>query len=386
VSRRLDRAVNVDDVRVLARRRLPRVIYDFIEGGAEDEITVRRNEDAFDGRALVPRVMVGVGERDLSTTVLGERLSLPIVLGPAGLARIAHHHGEEAVARAAGGEGTIFALSTGASATIESVAAAASGPLWFQLYLWRDREVIAGLVRRAAAAGYRALCVTVDVPLIGQRERDMRNGMTIPLRLRPGGILDAALRPGWIYGLARGPQVTFANFADLEEDAGGSRSSLADFVNREMMNPGADWDDLAWIREQWDGPLVVKGVMSALDAERAVQLGAQAVVVSNHGGRQLDQAPSSLDVLEEIVHAVGDRAEVLLDGGIRRGTDVLKALALGARAVMIARPWFYGLAAGGEPGVVRTLRILRSELDRGMALIGAPAVGSLDPSFVRMAR
>ncbi len=386
MRRHLRRAVNVDDVRRLARWRLPRVIYDFIEGGAEDEATVRRNEGAFDGLALIPRAMTGVAERDLSTTVLGERLSLPVILGPAGLARIAHRSGEEAVARAAVAGGTVFTLSTGSSASIESVAAAANGPLWFQLYLWRDREVIAGLIRRAEASGYRALCVTVDVPIIGQRERDLRNGMTIPLRLRAGGVFDAARRASWIYGLARGPSVTFGNFADVGGTRGRSASTLAEFVNREMMNPGADWSDLEWVREQWNGPLIVKGIMCAEDARIAVDLGAQGVVVSNHGGRQLDQAPASMDVLEGVVHAVGGSTEVLVDGGIRRGTDVLKAVALGASAVMIARPWFYGLGAGGEQGVSRVIEILRSEIDRGLALVGSRSISGLDASFVRRLR
>jgi isopentenyl diphosphate isomerase/L-lactate dehydrogenase-like FMN-dependent dehydrogenase len=386
VKRHLSRATNVEDIRRLARRRVPRVISDFVEGGAEDEVTVRRNEDAFDELALVPKAMVGVAERDLTTTVVGEQLSLPVILGPAGLARIAHQQGEEAVARAAGIQGTVFTLSTGSSASIEAVAAAAAGPLWFQLYLWRDRDVIASLIRRAANSGYRALCVTVDVPIIGQRERDIRNGMTIPLRLRPGGILDAGRRMSWLYGLARGPAVTFANFTDIVGIRGGSASSLADFVNREMMNPGADWSDLEWVREQWHGPLIVKGIMSAEDAKKAVDLGAQGVVVSNHGGRQLDQAPASLHALEHVVQSVGEHADVMLDGGIRRGTDVLKAVALGARAVMIARPWFYGLGAGGEDGVIRVLEILRSEIDRGLALVGSPSISKLDPSFVRRAR
>jgi L-lactate dehydrogenase (cytochrome) len=324
-----------------------------------------------------------VSSRDLSTTVLGHRVQLPVLLSPAGLARLVHSDGEVAAARAAGAAGTVMALSTGSSCTIEDVAEAASGPLWFQLYLWRDRDVVAGLVERAREAGYHGLCLTVDVPIVGQRERDLRNGMTLPPKLGPRNIVDAAWRVPWWWAFLRGREITFENFLGVEGAQNDSAAALGSFVNKKMINPSATWDELGWLKELWPGPLIVKGVLTGDDARRAVDLGADAVVVSNHGGRQLDHAPPTARALTEVVAAVGDGHEVFVDGGIRRGTDVVKALALGARAVMVGRPWFWGLAVGGSAGVEHVLRILHGEIDRALALVGCARVEDLDASFVQ---
>ena len=363
---------NLDDVRRAARRRLPRVIFDFIDGGAEDEVTVSENRAAFGRWALVPRVLVDVGQRDLSTPVLGTDWSFPVGLAPTGLARLAHPDGELAAARAAAAAGTVYVLSTGSSASIEAVRDAADGPLWFQLYLWRDRDVIAGLVARARAADYDALVLTVDVPLIGRRERDLRNGMTLPPRPSLATALDIVRHPRWMRGLWQARDVTFANFLDVP-GRGSSVVDLASYVNVEMMNPSATWEMVPWLRELWDRPLVVKGVLHPDDARRAVELGADAVIVSNHGGRQLDGAVAALDALPRVVGALDGSVPVLLDGGVRRGTDVLKARALGAAAVMIGRPYVFGLGAGGAAGVTQVLELLRAELDRGVRADGDPA-------------
>lgn len=375
------RQLTLEDVRRTARRRVPRAIFEFVDGGAEDERTLDWNRRAFEQLVFRPRVLVDVAERDLSVTVLGERWALPVGMAPAGLARLVHPDGEVAAARAATRLGTAFALSTASSATLEAVAAA-GGNRWFQLYLWRDRQVVGSLLDRAQAAGYRVLCLTVDVPIVGQRERDLRNGMTIPPRITPANVIEAARRVRWVRNLLLTRPITFENFLGVEGAKNDSATALGTFVNQRMINPSATWEDLAWIRERWEGPLAVKGILTDEDARRAVDHGAQAVIVSNHGGRQLDGAPAAIEALPEVVAAVGEHAEVLLDGGIRRGTDVVKALALGARAVMAGRPWFYGLAAGGEEGVVATYELLRAEIDRTLALLGRPRAAELDRSVV----
>ena len=376
-SRRLGRAVNVADVMALGRRRLPRLVAEFIDGGAEDEATVAANRRAFADWDFAPRALVGVARRSLGVTVLGEPLAVPVVLSPTGLARLTHREGEAAAARAAGEAGTVFTLSTGSSCSIEEVASAAAGPLWFQLYLWRDRALVEQLLDRAAAAGYRALVLTVDVPVMGRRERDVRNGMTIPPRFTPTTALDVLRRPAWLAGLVRGPSITFANLVGVPGRGRGA-AELGRYTNEELVNPGADWETLAWVRHRWSGPLAVKGILRPDDARRAVDVGADGIVVSNHGGRQLDGAVPALRALPAVVDAVGGRADVILDGGVRRGADVAKALALGAKAVSIGRPYLMGLAAAGEPGVAAVLRMLRDELDSTLALLGCPSSSGLD--------
>jgi isopentenyl diphosphate isomerase/L-lactate dehydrogenase-like FMN-dependent dehydrogenase len=363
-------------VRRIARRRLPRLAFDFIDGGADAELTLRRNAEAFERRTLRPRYLVDVSERETSTELFGQRIGMPVLIAPTGMSRIAGREGELAGAKAAGLLGIPFTLSTMSSYSIEEVAAVASGPLWFQLYLWRQRELAERLVRRASAAGYAALVVTVDVPVLGRRVRDVHNGFVFPPKLRPRTALDLLSHPRWLAGARR--TTRFANL--LETDAGTAGRALehAKLVNSLLSNPGATWADLSWLRELWDGPLLVKGIQTADDALLALECGADGIIVSNHGGRQLDGGRAALDALEEVVPAVNGRAELLVDGGIRRGTDVVKALALGARACLIGRSWLYGLAAGGEAGVVHVLELLRDEFDRALALLGRPEVAALD--------
>jgi L-lactate dehydrogenase (cytochrome) len=379
-----DRMYNLEDVHRAARRRLPRMVSDFIDGGAEDEVTLARNTAAMRRIALDPSYLIDVVERDLSTTILGVPTRSPVMLSPTGLNQLADPEGELAVARAAGAEGSIAIVGVFSSYTLEEIRAVTQGPLWFQIYLWKDRAVTRELVERARAAGYQALCLTIDTPVLGNRERDLRNGMKIPVRVSVRAALDVARRPRWLYHLARNSAPTFASMRGIPGAEGDTGTTLIQYVNRELFDPSQDWSDLEWLRQIWDGKLVVKGIMSKGDACRAVDAGADGVFVSNHGGRQLDGAPGSIEVLPEIVEAVGDRAEVVLDSGIRRGSDVLKALALGARACSVGRPYWWGLASGGEAGVRRVLDILNSELSRSMALVGRTRLDDLDQSVLRI--
>lgn len=373
-------AASVDELRTRARRRLPRPVFDFIDGGAEDEATLRANRDDFARLTFRPDALVDVSARSQRVTVLGHDLPTPVLLAPCGLARLAHREGELAAARAAAAFGTVFSLSTASSRSIEEVAGTGPGLRWFQLYVWQDRSATRTLVERARDAGFDAICFTIDVPLSGQRERDLRNGMTIPPKPAPRTVANWARHPLWLRQALLGEPITFRNF--VGQAASDSAVALGTFVNRQL-NPAMCWDDLVWLREIWDGPLVVKGVMTGRDARRAVELGAQAVVVSNHGGRQLDGLPSTVSVLPEVVAEVGADAEVYLDSGVRRGADVVKALALGARACLVGRPWMYGLAAGGEAGVTRALDLLTSEIDRVQALVGNTDVRELTPGVLR---
>jgi isopentenyl diphosphate isomerase/L-lactate dehydrogenase-like FMN-dependent dehydrogenase len=375
-------AINIDDLRRLARRRLPRAVFDFADGGAEDERTLRANRLDFSKLVFQPKVLVDVSQRDQSSTILGQPVRSPLILAPTGLAGMLWPRGEIAAARAAAKRGVIYTLSTHAACSIEEVAASTSGPLWFQLYVLRDRDLTRRLVERAKEAGYKALCLTVDVPILGQRERDLRNGATIPPKITVRNVVDVLQRVNWLRGVLFGPKITFKNFVGAEAGLGSDPVALWSFVSQQH-DPSVDWDDLAWFRSLWPGPLAIKGIMTAEDARRAVAEGIEGIIVSNHGGRQLDSLPSAIEVLPEIVDAVGGRAEIVLDGGVRRGTDVVKALALGARACMIGRPMLYGLAAGGQPGVERAIEILQNEIDRTLALIGRPSLANLDRSAVR---
>jgi len=378
---RLSRAVNIADLRAAARRRLPRMVFDFVDGGAEDEITRDDNEAAFRRLKFRPRVLVDVSERPQEVTVLGRRLSLPVILGPTGLMRMVDHAGELAAARAAEKFGTVSVQSSGASVSLEDVARSVTTPQWFQLYPWGDRRTIEHLIGRARDAGYAAMVVTVDVPVVGAREKDLRNGLTVPPEVSPRTGWDVLRHPRWLASLLTHPKPTYANFVGLMPDARGTSGLAAHTMG--MLNPGHTWRDLEWMVERFGGPVVLKGVMTAEDARRAVETGCRAVVVSNHGGRQADSVPAAIDVLPEIADEIGGEADVLLDGGIRRGSDVVKALALGATACLIGRPWVYGLGAGGTAGVERVLEILQTEIDRTLALIGRPGVGSLDRTAIQ---
>ncbi|MFY0563574.1 alpha-hydroxy acid oxidase [Archangium lansingense] len=375
--------INLEDLRQRARRRLPRTIFDYVEGGAEDEYTVHANRRGFERYLFRARTLVDVSARDQSTTLLGEKLSTPIILGPTGLAGLVAPWGEVLAAKAAANRGSLFTLSTMSICTIEEVAAAAPSPLWFQLYVWKDRGVTRSLVERARAAGYRALCLTVDVQEMGNRERDRRNGFIIPPRVTFTNLLDVFRHLGWVLRMSSSPRATFGNFIETGALAKKDAVSVAGFTNKQF-DPSVSWKDIEWLRSIWSGPLVLKGITCAEDARLAVEHGVQAIIVSNHGGRQLDFLPAGTDVLPEVVDAVQGRAEVVLDGGIRRGSDVVKAIALGARACMIGRPFLYGLAADGQAGVELTLDILSKEIDRTLALLGRPRLADLDRSALRM--
>jgi isopentenyl diphosphate isomerase/L-lactate dehydrogenase-like FMN-dependent dehydrogenase len=366
---RLASLYSVEEFRRKARRALPPMVFDFVDGGAEDEKTVRGNLAAFDTWWLRPQPLTDVSSRSLATELFGTVLPSPLVLAPAGLAGLVWPRGESAAAAAATSIGLPFAVSTASSCSIEDVRSAASGQLWLQLYLWRDREVTGGLVDRAEAAGYDALCLTVDVPLSGSRERDLRNGMTIPPKIRVKNALGVVSRPGWMARMAGAP-VTFANVSDGRK---GRTMALGSYVNSQL-NPAASWDDLRWLRSRWPGRLLVKGVLDPAAAARLADEGIDAVIVSNHGGRQLDGAVPAALALPEVAAAIGGRIPVLIDGGIRRGSDVVKALALGATACLVGRPYLWGLAVAGEAGVTRVLEVLSAEIDRTLALLGVPDI------------
>jgi L-lactate dehydrogenase (cytochrome) len=375
-------AINIEDLRAGARRRLPRAVFDYVDGGAEDEQALGENRAAFGRLTFCPRVLVDVSRRDQSTTVLGERISSPVLLAPTGLAGLVWPRGEIAAARAAARTGTIYVMATRSTCSVEEVAVAAAGPRWLQVYVWRDRQVTRRLIERARAAGYRALCLTVDVAVSGHRERDLRNGFTIPPRVTLSNAVDTLRRASYLRGILRGPKITDKNFLDFAPGVGTDLVSLGGYVSG-LQDPTVNWDDLDWFKSLWPGPLAIKGIMTPEDARRAVDHGAEAIVVSNHGGRQLDSLPSAIDALPEIVDGVDGRAEILLDGGLRRGSDVVKAIALGARAGLVGRPFLYGLAAAGQAGVERALEILRDEIDRTLALIGRPTLAELDRTAIR---
>lgn len=373
-SSRVARVINVAEMREHAKR-LPRAVFDAIDGGATDEITLRANRSTYDGIWLAPRALVDVSTLDISTSVFGDRISMPLMLDPCGFARMAHGEAELAVSRAAGKAGTCFVVSGAASYPLEAVAAASSGPLWYGLYLPPDRGFAKELLTRARDVGYRAVCITVDSPIMGKRERDYRNKLTSPLKMSPRLLLAGASSPSWAYGFLFGRVGRGDAYRNV-------MIAYRDFANTIQTAKPVTFDDLEWIREQWEGPLVVKGIQRADECPRIADLGVDGVVVSNHGGRHLDTVRATIAVLPEVVETVGDRVEVFIDGGIRRGTDVVKALALGARACLIGRPYMYGLAVAGEAGVTRVIEIFRTEITQAMALLGCPTVSDITPDLV----
>ncbi len=374
--------VNLDDYTKAARRKVPAMTWPYLSGGADDLVTLGDNRAAFRRWRLRMRSLTGVSRPELSTTMADTQIALPVALAPTGMVGLAHWTGDVAAARAAEASGTRHVLSTAASYTIEEVAEATDENHWFQLYPFGDKDKAGELMSRAAAAGYTALFVTVDVPVLGNREGERRAGMGLPPKFTAGSILEAGLHPAWWWNLLKHRRTAPIHYIS------GRRSVVAGAVEgvREQaryMQGDLDWTDLAWMREHWKGPLYVKGIMDAEDAARAVdQIGCQGVVVSNHGGRQLDSCQATLDALPAIAARVGDRAEVLLDGGVRRGTDVIIALALGAKGVMIGRPYVHALAAAGEAGVRDVIAILKDELTRDLVLMGCPSVAALDRSWV----
>jgi L-lactate dehydrogenase (cytochrome) len=376
------RVINIEDLRRVAKRRLPRVVFDYIDGGAESELTLRANCRAFEDVTFRPRCAVATSVCDLRTTILGTPHTLPLDLAPVGSSRLFYPRGEEVAARAAGTAGIAYTLSTLSGCSVEDVAAASKGPLWYQLYLVGGRDCALSAIERARAAGFSALVVTIDTPVAGLRERDLRNGVKELLSHKFGLMLPFVSqflsRPRWLASfLADGGLMKFSNVV-IPEKGPMLYADVATALEQAMVS----WHDLGWIREAWKGPIVIKGVHTGEDARRAVDAGADALVVSNHGGRQLDGVAPTLRVLPEVLASVGDRIEVLLDGGIRRGSDIAKALCLGARAVLIGRAYAYGLGAGGGAGVTRAIEILRTDLIRTLKLLGCGSLAELDRSFV----
>jgi L-lactate dehydrogenase (cytochrome) len=376
------RVLNIEDLRRAAKRRLPRVVFDYIDGGAEDEWTLRANSLAFEAVTFRPRCAVAVPSCDLRAVVLGTSLPMPLILAPVGSCRLIHPRGEEAAARAASAAGIPYALSTFSGCRLEDVAAASTAPLWYQLYLAGGRDCALPALERAKAAGFSALVVTIDTAVAGMRERDFRNGVKELLSGKLPAMLpfvnQLLIKPGWLAAfLADGGLMNFENVV-----IPGEGPMLYTDVTAALEQSVVTWEDLKWIRAAWNGPIVIKGIHTRDDARRAVDEGADAVVVSNHGGRQLDRVAPSLEILPEIVASVGDRIEVLLDGGIRRGSDIVKALCLGARAVMVGRAYAYGLGAAGTAGVARAIEILHTDLIRTLKLLGCASVADLDRSYI----
>jgi isopentenyl diphosphate isomerase/L-lactate dehydrogenase-like FMN-dependent dehydrogenase len=376
------RVINIEDLRQAAKRRLPRVVFDYIDGGAEAERTLRANGRAFETVTLRPRCAVASPVGDLRTTVIGTSLSMPLILAPVGSSRLMYPRGEEAAARAAGEAGIVYVLSTLSGCRLEDVAAASEGPVWYQLYLVGGRDCALAAIERARAAGFSALVVTIDTAVAGLRERDLRNGAKELLTGKLGPMLpfvyQLLTKPRWLAAfLADGGLMKFANVV-----IPGQGPMLYADVTTALEQAVVTWQDLRWIRDAWSGSIIIKGVHTGEDARRAVDAGADALVVSNHGGRQLDGVAPTLRMLPEVLAAVGDRIEVLLDGGIRRGSDIVKALCLGARAVMVGRAYAYGLGAAGEVGVARAIEILRMDLIRTLKLLGCASVADLDQSFI----
>jgi L-lactate dehydrogenase (cytochrome) len=383
VRRRLARAASVEDLRRIARRRLPGGVFDYIDGGAEDERTLAANQAAFANVTFRPRVLRAVAKVDTATTLLGRPLAFPLILAPTGFTRIVDPDGELAVARAGERAGLPYTLSTLGTRSIEEVRAVSAGRLWFQVYAWRDRGLVKEMIDRAAAARYEALVVTVDTPMLGRRERDVRRGFTLPPTIGPATFVDGALHPGWTWAFVRSEPIRFANVVGRQVGDGASPVTLSDYINTQF-DPGLSWDDIAWIRSVWDGPIGLKGVQTVEDASLAADSGVELIILSNHGGRQLDGAPAIFDLVAPVADAVGGRAEIICDGGIRRGSDIVKALAAGANATMAGRAYLYALGAGGEAGVDRLLDWFRADLVRTMTLVGAATVAELDRAHLQM--
>jgi L-lactate dehydrogenase (cytochrome) len=376
----MQRMTCIEDLRRVARRKVPRAFFDYCEGGSYAEETLGANRADLRNIKLRQRVLVDVARRDLATTIAGEPATMPVALAPIGLAGMQHGDGEILACRAAHAAGIPFCLSTMSICSIEDVAASVDKPFWFQLYVMKDRGFVRSLIERAAAAKCSALVLTVDLQVLGQRHADIRNGMTVPPEIRIRNLLDIASKPAWALSVLRGKRKTFGNLAGQVKGMEGV-TSLSRWIAGQF-DPALSWKDVEWIKSLWPGRLVIKGILDVEDARTAARTGAVALVVSNHGGRQLDGAPSSISALPKIVDAVGSEIEVMFDGGIRSGQDVLRALALGARSCMIGRAFLYGLGAGGQAGVARAIEIIRNELDVSMALTGTRTIAEISPQVL----
>jgi len=385
VERRLARAASVADLRRIARRRLPRGVFDYIDGAAEDERTLASNEAAFARTSFRPRVLRGIEKVDTSTTLLGRPLAYPLVLAPTGFTRIADPQGELAVARAAARAELPYTLSTLSTRSIEEVRAASDGRLWFQVYAWRDRGLVREMIERAASARFEALVLTVDTAVFGRRERDVRRGFSLPPMIGPGTLVDGALHPAWTWNLVRNEPIRFANVLGRDVGDGASPVNLSDYINSQF-DPSLSWADVDWLRSVWNGPIVVKGIQTVDDAILAADAGVDAIALSNHGGRQLDGAPAAFSLVAPVADAVAGRIEIICDGGVRRGSDIVKAVAAGANACMAGRAYLYALGAAGERGVDRVLGWFRADVTRTMALLGVASSDALDRSLLDLER
>jgi len=385
-TRRLKKVASIDDLRRLAKRRLPAGVFDYIDGGAEDERTLASNSTDFGRLEFRPRVLRDVSDLDTSTSIFGVPASMPVVLSPTGFTRIAHSQGELAVTRSAGRAGIPWSLSTMGTRSIEECADAnPNGEKWFQIYTWKDRGLVEELVGRARAAGYGAVWLTVDTAVLGRRERDVRRGMTLPPKLGPKTLVDGALHPAWTWDFLNGGPITFANIVGRQEEDGSTAITLADHVARQF-DQALSWDDIDWVRSIWDGPIVLKGIQTVADAKQAVAMGVEGLGLSNHGGRQLDDAPTPVSLIEPVRDEIGDQATIICDGGIRRGSDIVKAIALGADVVSVGRPYFLALGAAGEAGVDWLLDFYRTGLERTMALTGCRSLAEIDRDLVAWKR
>jgi L-lactate dehydrogenase (cytochrome) len=381
VERRLARAANVEDLRRIAKRRLPAGVFDYIDGAAEDESTLAANVQAFSATPFRPRVLRGHDHVDVSSTVLGAPVAYPLVLAPTGFTRIADPAGELAVARAAERAGLPYTLSTLSTRSIEEVRAVSGGRLWFQVYAWRDRGLVKEMIERAATARYEALVLTVDTALLGRRERDVRRGFSLPPTIGASTFVDGALHPGWTLAFLRSEPIRFANVVGSDVGDGAAPVTLSTYVNSQF-DPALSWDDIDWLRSVWDGAVLVKGIQCVEDAVIAADRGVDAIILSNHGGRQLDGAPATFPLVAPVADAVGGRMEILCDGGVRRGSDIVKAVAAGATACMAGRAYLYGLGAAGERGVDRVLEWFRADVERTLHLIGVGSIDGLDRSVL----
>ncbi|HSL73344.1 MAG TPA: alpha-hydroxy acid oxidase [Ilumatobacteraceae bacterium] len=382
VERRLRKCASVEDFRRVAKRRLPHGVFDYIDGGAEDERTMRGNVDAFGRYEFVPQVLRDVSNLDTSVEIFGRPASMPLIVAPTGYTRIAHSQGELAVARAAERAGIPYSLSTMGTRSIEDVAGVCASDKWFQIYTWRDRPLVEELVARAKEAGYTTVWLTVDTAVLGRRERDVRRGFTLPPRIGPGTLIDGALHPGWTLDFLRNEPIRFSNVVGRKELDGSTPISLAAKVKGHF-DQSLSWNDLDWLRGIWDGPIVLKGIQTVADAKQAVSMGVEGIGLSNHGGRQLDDSPVPLLLVEPVRDVVGDAATIICDGGVRRGSDIVKAIALGADAVTVGRPYLYALGAAGERGVDQLLEFLREGLERTMSLTGVRTIAEIDRALVQ---
>lgn len=383
MNRRLERCKNIDDLRLLAKKRLPAPMFHYIDGGADDELTLRWNTSAFDRYELLPRYLRDVEKIDTRTRLLGQEIGVPFFLSPTGMSRLFHHDKEIAAAKAADRFGIFYALSTLGTTSLEDIARVTSSPKMFQVYILKDRELTREFVTRCRDAGFEAMCLTVDLPVAGNREREIAHGMHMPPRFGLKGLLNFAVHPHWSFNYLLKPDFRLANVAHRVDALGKGSMGLIEYVNSQF-DRTVTWKDAEWLIGEWDGPMVIKGLQTVEDARLARDLGAKGIMVSNHGGRQLDAAPAPIDCIAGMADAVGGDLDIICDGGIRRGTHIIKALAMGAKACSFGRPYLYGLGAGGFDGVVRALEIMRSELERDMALVGCRTIAEIGSDNVRI--